>query len=202
MPYISDPKSKSMFKKIVCILGLFLSMVSCSSSDDTSAPATIGGLTYEVESVFIDVPIDVNNDGIWSNNLMEEVPECFTRTIRFLGSGKADNPAVNNVISFAVNFDFSGNPTSQSAACRPITNFPLTNFTQAGNAISLFNDGSPVFIVGTASADLSRVEFDFTFQNFAAQSFNGTTVPRNEILNQNGTVTEYTGNIRLVYRRQ
>ena len=177
-------------------------LISCKSSEEDIIDfPSISGMSYSIEKVELEIPVDANGDDIFSLDLVDEGTSCFTRPINFQINGKVENPAVNNIISFNINYASGGVPSSQSIAC-PVLDFPLANYAQTGNRINLFYSNFPAFVTGTISDDLNTVTFTFTFQNFVAQSFNGGGVIGNKILNEDGTVTEYAGNITLTYIRQ
>jgi hypothetical protein len=188
-------------KKIILFFSIFVLYVACSSSnEDTPIDyPSIAGKTFSTSKVELEIPVDINGDNIFSYNLIEESSGCFSVPLTFQTNGKVINPAVNDVISFQINYTSSGIPSSQSIAC-PSLGLPIPNYTQSGNIVTLFYPDFSTLITGTISDDGNTISFVYTFQDFVAQSYNGAGVSGNKILNQDGSVTEYDGSITLTYR--
>ena len=72
-------------KKIIITL-LCLLILSCSSEDETMDPFPFDGLVFKLTEVNVETSLDLNNDGIFSTNLIQEVDCLNTNQISFLNN--------------------------------------------------------------------------------------------------------------------
>lgn len=181
---------------------LLILVSSCNSSDDEILVFPfIKGKSFLATKVEIDIPIDINGDAIFSNDLTEESPACFLNPITFQTDYKVINPTVNDLISFNINYSNSGVAQSQSAACpNPSSIFP--NYRQSGNSLTIYYPNASTVKTGSVSDDGNTITFSYTFLEFISLSYNGAGVSNNIILNEDGSVTEYFGEINFTYTVQ
>ena len=189
-------------KKIFSYTYILFLITSCASSDEEILDfPIIKGKSFIASKVEIDIPIDINRDGTFSYDLAQESPSCFMDPITFQTDDRVINPAVNDLISLNINYTNSGFPQSQSVAC-PNPNSIFPNYRQSGNSVTIYYPNASIVKTGTVSEDGNTITFSYTFVEFISLSYNGAGVSNNIILNQDGTVTEYFGEINFTYTAQ
>ena len=139
---------------LICLLGLSM---SCSEKKDSQI---IG--VWKLTTRTINIPFDVNNDGLYNNNLIEEVECNPIETLTFDNNGtvysgnelsseltffKQTNPVTyginvtcdeSAIISFASEFNIISTDTIQISARNYIVN-DTTLATIFENAVEIFN---------------------------------------------------------------
>lgn len=170
--------------KIIQILFLSLLLANCSSDDNTT---TVEGQTFELISYIIETPVDFNEDSIFSNNFVEEgVKDCLVTRLVFSES-EVNNLFTKSIPVFVTTDD--NNNIIQGHAC-DITDFSsIPMYFQDGNLITITLGGQL-----QALGELSENILTFNFSNQDVFSID-------EILNQNGTIENYEGGAKLIYRR-
>jgi hypothetical protein len=157
-------------------------------------PPSVLGRLYLRSSYIIDTPVDVDGDGIFSTDLMEE-QLCFDLSLNFDESFRVSNPTFD-AVSLYVDDDGNGN-LSQRMNCSHADGTANT-YIQVGNTIKFFY-GNDLQFTGTLSANETKLTF--TFPNELLFGFNFFEAS-NRILNQDGTITEYEGDAVVTYTLQ
>ncbi len=157
-------------------------------------PPSILGNLYLRSSFVIDIPADVNGDGIFSTDLMEE-QLCFDLSLNFGQDFRVSNPTFD-AVSLYVDDDGNGN-LSQRMVCSHADGTPNT-YMQIGNTIKFFY-GNDLEFTGTLSNNETTITF--TFPNELLFGFNFFEAS-NRILNQDGTITPYQGGAVVTYTLQ
>lgn len=188
-------------KKVIFLLSSFVFLTNCSTNNSINVPL-VDGARFEIKEIILETAVDLNGDGIFSNDLISEGSTCALFPLDFLIDGKVVNPALNNTVSLIVNDDGSGN-LSQDFTCLNFAG-PLPMYEQKDNQIDLVYIGASsnlgFLTTGILSDDGIDLEFVLTFEQYIGFSY-GTGGARNQILNSNGTITEYQGSVTLRYKR-
>jgi len=112
-------------KRTISLIVVSLLMCACNSDEEDLDFPIIKGKVFTTSKVEIEVPIDINRDGIYSYDLTQEAPTCFLDPITFQTDNKVVNPAVNDLISLNINYNNNGVAQSQAVACpSPSSIFP------------------------------------------------------------------------------
>ena len=156
---------------------------------DANNPPSVLGNIYLRTSFIIETPVDGNGDGNFSTDLEEEY-SCSADPIVFRNDFVANNPVYNNVM-LTVNNDSNG-MLSQEIGCL-IGDGLFPNYTQEANILRFCYNGEIAY-TGTLSNNEQTLTFVFPYEEI----FFGT----NEILNVDGSIEPYQGNVTLIYTRQ
>lgn len=158
-------------------------------------PPSILGKTYFRSGFEIDTAVDVNGDGIFSNDLMQE-QLCSDLSLGFGEDLRVSNPT-HDAVSLYVDDDGNGN-LSQRMVCSHADGTANT-YMQVGETIKFFYNGNELQFTGTLSQDETTITFEFP--NDLLFGFNFFD-DGNEILLQDGSVLEYEGGAVVTYTLQ
>lgn len=139
-------KTKTLLKTTLSII-LALSLTACEDQDDNSTNTSIEG-TYKLTIFTLSGPVDYNNDGVATTDLIEE-SGCYDNSdITLLANGSA----VFNIQSLDIDYipeDENGNPATvvECYSEGPETaNYSFSNttvtFSVAGESISFTRTGN------------------------------------------------------------
>ena len=175
-----------------------LTVVREASNNDTDCvpdnPPSILGRTYVRSGFEIDTPVDVNGDGIYSTDLMEE-QLCSDLPLNFDTDFRVSNPTFD-VVSLYVDND--NGSLSQRMVCSHADGTANT-YMQVGETIKFFYNTNELQFTGTLSEDETIITFEFPNELLFGFNFLGGG---NEILLQNGTTLEYEGGAIVTYTLQ
>jgi len=183
-------------KKIIYTLLLSTMLYSCTSNDSTLTTLSVDGSIFVQSSYVIETPIDINGDGVFSNDIYEEM-NCGTDAIRFNTGEKVWNPS-HSIITLNVTNDGSGN-LSQTAACGHFDGI-LPNYSQRDEFVDFYYNEEIIFI-GTISDNGNTITFDFP-NELLYVFVTGNAFTSNEILNPDDSITQYEGGAIITYTRQ
>lgn len=182
-------------KKIILTLFLSSFIYSCTSNDNLSNTISLEGAIFTRSSYVLETPVDGNNDGVFSNDLMEE-NFCFDLNLRFNAQTTSSIPT-NDVFLLNVVDDGNGNLIQQMNCAHG--DGPGMDYTIEDNVVS-FSRNDEFMYSGVISADGNTITINFDSEDLFAFTlwFN----PENEILNPDGTITNYVGSAVVTYTRQ
>jgi len=199
--------------KKLLITSILLGMLSACNVDDVNSdlipvqatenntdcvpdnPPSILGRTYFRSGFVIDAPVDVNGDGVYSTNLMEE-QLCSDLSLSFSDNFRVSNPTLD-FVSLYVDNDGNGN-LSQRMQCWHADGTANT-YMQVGDTIKFFYNENELQFTGTLSEDETTITFEFPNELLFGFNFN---TGGNEILLQDGSVLEYEGGAVVTYTLQ
>ena len=183
-------------KKIIYTLIFSTMLFSCNSNDSILRIPTIDGSVFVQSSYIIETPIDINGDGLFSNDIYQEMV-CGTDALSFNTGETLWNP-VHSVVSLRIIDDGNGN-LSQTAFCNHYDGL-LPNFIQRDKFVDFFYNDEIIF-TGILSDDGNTLTFNFPnellYEFISSNNYNA-----NDILNQNGSITQYEGGAIVTYTRQ
>ena len=157
-------------------------MFGCSSDDEITS---LNEQSFELISYRIETPIDLNNDGVFSDDLIEENSgECLLRRLVF-GEEAVSNP-FSEAISLFVDI-INGNPTQTFVCELLLFGFPSLYILEDNTITIIIND--EVQAIGQLSNN--TVTFEFSGQKVFSNSI---------ILSQDGSIENYNGNVIATYR--
>jgi len=178
-----------MKKLLLVLLVQFLIFCSCSSNDTDSSIPLVDGATFSRTSFVIQTPMDGNNDGVFNLDVLLE-QNCSSDNMTFTPGEKVTNPAFGPILLNAQD-DGNGN-LSQSMHCL-IADGILPTYEQDDYEIKFYY-GQELSITGILSDDGNTITFNLK----SDQIIFGTR----QIVNPNGTSTQYNGDVTLIYTRQ
>ena len=168
---------------------LFLIFMSCSS-DDTSERVdntSLNGLRYEMISYDFEIPIDLNEDGIFSTDVFKEGNPCGFYPFMVDEEGIVTHPYTSG-ISLSVLTDTNG-VNKQAIGCTIAGALGLP-YEITGNDLVLINpNNNQVEYRGTISNDKKTITLTFPNAGFGSH----------DIMKPDGTYEEYTGSTVAVY---
>lgn len=186
-------------KNLIIILFLAVIQYGCTSNNNSINIPSIDGATFVQTSYVLETAFDINGDGLFSNDIYEEIT-CGTDAMRFNFGETVWNPT-HSIVSLRVTDDGNGN-LSQTAFCGHLDG-SLPTYSQVENQITIEYTGSASFagvvVTGILSDDGDTLTFNFSNDLLWAFNFN---IPENQILNQNGSITEYESGAIVTYTRQ
>lgn len=183
-------------KKIILLFLASLLLISCEIEnkivleDDVQedVPCDFQGRTYTLTSYLYEIPVDLDNDQVYSNEIIDQT-NCLVSVMPFDDSDRACD--MLSQFASARIIDNNGNLT-QGSGCINSDGAGLTCFKN-GDEIKLTFSGNTVYS-GTISDNGNVLTFvvpDATLRGYHWGSHN--------ILNEDGTVTNYDGNVTLQY---
>ncbi|WP_162533621.1 hypothetical protein [Dokdonia sp. Dokd-P16] len=140
-------------KRTIIFCLVFLCLSSCSD-DETKKKESVKGSLYKQISYVVTVPLDLNNDGIFSTNLLEENGAVLSpQQINF----SLDNTVIPPYpITTCVDDD--GNGHLNEFICLVVVNYVNPpSYVQTGNTVTIDDE-----IIGTLSADRDTLRFEET----------------------------------------
>lgn len=181
-------------KKIILTLFLSSFILSCTSNDNLPVPISLEGAVFTRSSYVLETPVDANRDGIFSNDLMEE-NFCFDLNLRFNSETTSSIPT-NDVFMLDIIDDGNGG-MMQSLNCSH-GDGPGMNYIIEDNVVSFYFNNN-FYYSGIISDDATTITINL--ENSFLWVFNWN-VPRNKILNPDGSITDYSGGAIVTYTRQ
>ena len=167
---------------VFCIL-----LLSCSSDEDMNERNfELNGLNYQIKSYLINHKVDLNEDGIFSNDLVKE-KNCFGSLLFDAEEMRISNPLNQSIMAHVV-LDDEGNP-QQNVSCGIGEGFRL-GFELDGDTvkfISVFLD--EVRFTGTLSENKKRITITYPKELLFRESF----------VFEDGTYGEYDREVTAVY---
>jgi hypothetical protein len=158
-------------------------------------PPSVLGKTYIRSGFVIDVPVDVDGDGVFSTDLMEE-QLCYDLVMQFRDDFKVSNPTFD-AVSLYVDDDGNGN-LSQRMVCSHADGLGNT-YKQCGETLEFYYNIDELQFTGTLSQDETTITFEFPNELlFGFNFFDGG----NDILLEDGTVFQYEGGAIVTYTLQ
>lgn len=175
-----------MKKSVIVVLLSIFSLYGCNSDDNEIISLSLNGETYELSSYNIETPVDLNNDGVFSLNLLEEgVGECLVRELNF------DDSQLNHPFSETLFFDINdtNGEIRQGFGCEFLLFGFETTYTLEDDILTIFT-GNTIQANGIITDDkitLSLLpEFVFTIS---------------QILKEDGNVENYRRTVTAIYQR-
>ena len=181
-----------MKKSIFLFASSLLLLTNCNSNTDD--PIILEGSTFIRSSFIIEIPVDANGDGVASTDLMQE-NYCFDLTLGFLEEMTTSIPT-NDLIHLSVEGDGNGN-LIQSLDCSH-GDGPGMQYKMTDNLVEFYFSDNLNY-TGVLSDDGNTITINV--ENRHLFPFNFFT-PSDEILNPDGSITNYTGDAIIVYTRQ
>jgi len=123
-----------MKSKLITAFLIFFVLTGCNNDDTTISPVDfpVGGKFYKLTSLILNEAVDVNNDGTYSFDLMEEI-NCGYNL--YFENDKSNNPAATG-IDIYVNDDENGNMEQQHSCSAVFAVFPFL-FTKRQHCLFL-----------------------------------------------------------------
>lgn len=180
-------------KKLFCLFLICLTLNACSSSDDPAPIPSVLGFTYVRTSYVLDIPLDANNDGVFSTDIYDEI-QCPAQ-MTFQSTNVVENP-LNSVVYVRVVTDFA-QQLMQSVTCVEEGTTPAL-FDQNGAQIRFTDAGGQLLITGELSDDGRQITF--TIPRAALIGFD--PFGSDNILNENGNPISYGASVAVTYTRQ
>ncbi len=193
-----------MMKKITLLILFSAILWSCEISQESDlefiqeeeetgfTPCNFQGREYMVTSYLYDIPFDLNNDGMYSNDILDEAG-CYVSTIEF----DENDSALNMLSQFAnatVTTDVNGNLV-QSSGCTFSDGAKLTCLKN-GQAIIL-NFNNAIVYEGTSSSNDSVITFTIPYETLRQYHLG-----YHNILNEDGTITNYEVPVTITFELQ
>jgi hypothetical protein len=170
-------------KKIILPLLFLPFFVSCESNVEEEIPEDIPcnfqGRTYVTASILLDISFDLDGDGIYTNDIVDE-DVCYTRSITFDVNDSAP-PVISDIPSARIDTDANGNLV-QLTGCSTGDGANSQCFRD-GDTITLKFNGNVTY-TGVVSENGNVLTFELPNRGLF------TTF---DILNQDGSVTQYEG---------
>jgi len=188
---------KKLTKQILLATTLLVAFLSCDSDDDATASIVeieVFGDTFLRTSYVIENPIDTNNDGIFSYDLMEE-DNCGGHSLVFVSPESISDPTFF-LTGFKINTDNNGNNT-QDVACVIVDGLGL-KYKINGNAIDFFFNEELQF-TGEFSNNGNTITFSWPNEILYILRLEDSY---NDILTEDGTIIDYEGGAIVTYERQ
>lgn len=165
------------FKLLLILIGL--SVVACSSEEE-QFNSILEGRSYSLTEFNIEIPVDGNNDGVYSTNLIEEDnSDCFGLNTLGFRDGKS-----GFLLEYGGEY-YIDNLNQQQVGC-----YVLDYFSEGPNYS--VNEDQTIVIIGNNEL---KIEGDNLTFLTTTQDFVNVGV----VLNEDGTITEYEGSITLVF---
>ena len=162
------------------VFGLSLMFISCSSDDD-GFDSILEGRSYTITAFYIETPADVNNDGVYDNNLLnEDTFGCQTMNGLSFRNGTTSAP-----LEYGPRLYIS-EANTQSMSCYVIDYFAPISYMVDEENMTVNIAG----FIGQISGDT----ISFRLNNSELDSLG-------EILLEDGTTETYTGNYILEFTR-
>lgn len=190
-------------KKIALLFFSLLLYMACEINHDTlldeeqneqleNEPCNFQGRTYTLTSYLYEIPVDLNNDQVYSNEILDQTA-CFVANIHF----NVDDRSPDLLAQFAsanVTTDTSGNLV-QSSGCIFSDGARLTCFRNGEEVLLTFNNN--VVYTGTISDNGNVLTFVIPNERLRQYHF-GSHI----ILNEDNTITNYEGTMTLRFELQ
>lgn len=177
-------------KKITLLFSLLLLLSNCSNN--SMIVPLVDGATFARTNYILEVPVDINGDGVYSIDVLSEF-DCGAARLTFEPGENVPNPTFDG-FGLRVNDDGNGNLT-QSISCG-IADGILPTYQQIDDEVHLLY-GDEIELIGELSANGQRLVFKVPREKLLGFFFSG-----DDILNPNGTVTDYSGGAIITYTRQ
>jgi len=187
-------------KKITLSLLFLLFLISCETNDEVdneiidvigpagSIPCNFQGRTYITKSIVLDVSFDLNGDGIYSNDIIQE-SGCYTSQITFDNDDKVP-PIMSDLPRPEVITDSNGNLV-QNVLCTTGDGTKSQCYRDGDEMILVFNGN--ISYTGIISENGTVLTFELPnwgyFMSFV-------------VLNPDGTVTNYEGGAIVTFELQ
>ena len=81
-------------KKLCYLLSALFLLLGCDANNDPEVVPSVEGITFQRIGYVLEVPIDGNDDGVFSTDLYNETM-CFYAPITFETNGRVSNPALD-----------------------------------------------------------------------------------------------------------
>lgn len=190
-------------RKITLLLALVIFFSSCKISQESDLefieediieyqPCGFQNREYLVTSYLYDIPVDLNNDQVYSNDIIDQT-SCYTPHMDF----DSNDGAINMLSQFAsarVITDSNGN-LIQSSGCVFSDGAKLTCFKNGEEIILTFNNS----VIYTGSISDNGNVLTFVIPN---ETLLGYHLGFHEILTGNGNVINYEGAITIQFELQ
>lgn len=177
------------------ILIITISILCFGCSDNNNVNILLDGSTFTRTSYIIDTPVDGNSDGIFSNDLMLE-NFCFDLSLGFNESTTTSIPT-NDVFLLNVVDDGNGNLNQQLNCAHG--DGPGMDYVIKENIIEFYRNDELRYS-GEISSDGNTITIHLDSEHLFA--FTLWFDPQNQILNQDGSITNYVGDATVIYTRQ
>jgi len=179
-----------MKSKLITAFLIFFVLTGCNNDDTTISPVDfpVGGKFYKLTSLILNEAVDVNNDGTYSFDLMEEI-NCGYNL--YFENDKSNNPAGTG-IDIYVNDDENGNMEQQHSCSAVFAVFPF--WLQRDNIVYFYSAGE-TWESAKYIAELSSDNRSLSFE----MSIDLGPIFGREILREDGTVIQYQDNVQLIY---
>ncbi|WP_127845278.1 hypothetical protein [Psychroflexus aestuariivivens] len=198
------------FHKLSVLL-LLLIALGCSSGDDSNdsndsndsgdSIDSIEGLTYTAVEISIDTPVDLNGDGVFSLNILDEV-DCYIAALSF-NQEKVYPP---NWYGLRIWVDNMESDPAQNFGCGSISgNLPIwlehEDYVEILSSDTMRQDSnaseiSPYPYRGYFSNNKNTITFNFD------HSMLGTFREDSSfIITESGDIVRYEGNVKMVYEK-
>ena len=169
-------------KNVILIIISIFTLVGCSSDDEDFL---LEGETFVLTSYKIESPVDLNGDGVFSTELLNENNCVSGQSLRFQ-DGKVD-PVLDILLTLDVGND-NNNNLIQIASCLIIDYVAKPQYDRNGNTVTIAFEGSDVV---HAIGQIIGNTIQFSVEAFSS----------NQILNSDGSITDYSGLFELTYER-
>ncbi len=172
-------------KKLKLITALCVVLLNCSSDEDTN-DFSLDGLNYQVKSYLINHRVDLNDDGIFSNDLVIE-KNCFGSLLFDVEEKRVSNPLNKSIMAHVV-LDDEGNP-QQNVSCGIGEGFRL-GFELDGDTVKFINVFfDEVNFTGTLSENKKIITITYPKELLFRESF----------VYEDGSYGEYDRQVTAIY---
>jgi hypothetical protein len=159
---------------------------------NTGIVPMVDGVSFWHTGVVLQIPIDANGDGIFSQNMLDE-GGCGTSAMNFSeGESVADPLSSSNALRIETD---SNGELFQFIQCS-IGDGIRPTYVQNEDQIILFF-GEEMHLTGVLSEDGREIVFEVSKEEAM-----GYYIGNNDVLNADGSITDYNGNVQLIYTRQ
>ena len=199
-------------KKFTLFFIISLLIFNCSDNEtNVDDEFVLLGSIYRRTSFIIEIPIDVNLDGVSSNDVLEESITCISAANPlqfglFRNDNQVRNPTFNS-IRLSVNQEggFGGelmqrDPCFNSSVITGVDS--ILTYELTDNIINFYSRfTNELLFIGVLSEDRNTITIDIPNELILGINPDSNIFTVNEILREDGTVEEYTGGATLIYTR-
>lgn len=179
-------------KKITLLFFTILLVISCESNQEDpteDVPCNFQGRTYVATSFLLDTTFDLDGDGIFSNDVLDEDVWCLETSISF-DENDSVAPLVSRSLRPSVDFDANANPI-QTFSCGVGDGANSTCFRNVNRITLIFNGNV------TSTGIISENGNVLTFELSARRVFGFF-----EVITEDGNIVNYDGNVTIRYELQ
>ncbi|MCC1483546.1 hypothetical protein [Winogradskyella immobilis] len=182
-----------MKKSVIIVLLSIFTFYGCNSDDIEREAQPLAGQRYSLTSIELEVSIDLNNDGVFSTNIIsEENTGCLSMNRLSFGANSS-SPIIEYIIN--VSIDENTNTYNENFGCGILDFFIGFEYVVEENNIYIFEENTE-FDRNTAARGIIDGNQIFFNADLITFYFGLDT-----IINEQGEIVPYEGGISLVFTR-